>query len=97
MLFAGSGLMVVSGFVFAYFENFWILLLAAIIGVVSIMGGDFGPFRAIEEYVETFYRRTMQRTDNVQIDPFAAHDAIDTSGRPGVVCHDLDVGIVARE
>jgi len=49
VLLAGSGLMVVSGLIFAWFENFWVLLIAAIVGVVSTMGGDFGPFRAIEE------------------------------------------------
>lgn len=32
ILFAGSALMIVSGLVFAYFENFWILLIAAIVG-----------------------------------------------------------------
>jgi MFS family permease len=32
ILFAGSGLMILSGLVFSYFENFWILLLAAIVG-----------------------------------------------------------------
>jgi MFS family permease len=73
ILFAGSGLMILSGLVFSYFENFWILLLAAIVGrsktlawfvvyrtmicwfgagVVSTTGGDFGPFRAIEEYCD---------------------------------------------
>ncbi len=41
--------MVLSGVVFAMFENFWLLLLAAVIGVISITGGDFGPFRSIEE------------------------------------------------
>ena len=41
--------MVFSGAVFAYFENFWILLLAAVLGVISATGSDFGPFRAIEE------------------------------------------------
>ena len=49
VLLAGSFLMVVTGTVFALFENFWILLLAAIVGVVSVTGGDFGPFRSIEE------------------------------------------------
>lgn len=48
----GSGLMVLTGCIFAYFENFWILLFAAVIGVVSATGGDFGPFRSIEEYVD---------------------------------------------
>ncbi len=49
ILFAGSFLMVLSGAVFALFENFWILLFAAVVGVISATGGDFGPFRAIEE------------------------------------------------
>ncbi|KAF8215715.1 hypothetical protein K438DRAFT_1954422 [Mycena galopus ATCC 62051] len=43
----GSLLMVVSGAAFAYSENYWVLLLAAVVGVVH--HGGFGPFRAIEE------------------------------------------------
>ena len=43
--------MVFSGIMFATFENFWILLSAAILGVISVTGGDFGPFRSIEESV----------------------------------------------
>lgn len=50
VLMGGSFLMVLSGIVFAVFENFWILLMAAILGVISVTGGDFGPFRSIEEY-----------------------------------------------
>lgn len=49
VLLAGSVMMIVSGLIFALFENYWILLLAAVIGVISITGGDFGPFRSIEE------------------------------------------------
>lgn len=49
ILFLGSFLMVLSGAAFAIFENFWILLAAAVIGVISATGSDFGPFRAIEE------------------------------------------------
>lgn len=41
--------MMLSGAAFAMFENFWILLLASILGVISVTGGDFGPFRSIEE------------------------------------------------
>lgn len=41
--------MVLSGIAFALVENFWILLFAAVVGVISATGGDFGPFRAIEE------------------------------------------------
>ena len=49
ILIGGSFLMVLSGTVFALFDNFWILLFAAIFGVISATGGDFGPFRSIEE------------------------------------------------
>lgn len=49
VLLAGSVMMILSGVIFAIFENFWILLLAAVVGVISITGGDFGPFRSIEE------------------------------------------------
>ena len=53
VLIGGSFLMVLSGTVFANFDNFWILLVAAVLGVVSATGGDFGPFRSIEEYAVT--------------------------------------------
>ncbi len=49
VLIAGSLLMVMSGILFAVFDNFWILLFGAIFGVISATGGDFGPFRSIEE------------------------------------------------
>ncbi|KAI0009244.1 MFS general substrate transporter [Xylariaceae sp. FL0662B] len=49
VLVGGAMLMVFSGIVFAVFENFWILLLAAVVGVLSATGSDFGPFRSIEE------------------------------------------------
>ena len=45
----GSALMIISGATFVLSENFWLLLIAAVVGVISASGGDFGPFRAIEE------------------------------------------------
>ncbi|KAK4233981.1 major facilitator superfamily domain-containing protein [Achaetomium macrosporum] len=51
MLFLGSCLMIVSGAVFALSEEYWVLLGAAVVGVVSATGGDFGPFRAVEESI----------------------------------------------
>lgn len=51
ILLAGSLLMVMSGAIFALVDNFWVLLFAAVVGVISATGADFGPFRAIEEYV----------------------------------------------
>ena len=51
VLLGGSVLMITSGAAFALSENFWVLLLSAIFGVIAVTGGDFGPFRSIEEYV----------------------------------------------
>ena len=45
----GSALMVASGVVFAAVSNYWILLFAAIFGVISPSGNEIGPFRAVEE------------------------------------------------
>lgn len=49
IMLGGSVLMVITGLIFSLAENFWLLLFAAVVGIVSVSGGDFGPFRAIEE------------------------------------------------
>ncbi|KAE8362496.1 major facilitator superfamily domain-containing protein [Aspergillus caelatus] len=49
VLLLGSALMVGSGVIFALFDNFWILLAAAVLGVISPSGNEIGPFRAVEE------------------------------------------------
>jgi len=49
ILCVGALLMVGSGIVFGLCENYWLLLAAAILGVISPSGGEIGPFRAIEE------------------------------------------------
>ncbi|KAF9877270.1 major facilitator superfamily transporter [Colletotrichum karsti] len=51
ILAAGAALMVMSGFVFAYFGNYWVLVAASIVGVISPSGNEIGPFRAVEESV----------------------------------------------
>lgn len=48
-LLFGAALMVLAGVTFWLSENYWILLPAAVVGVLSATGGDTGPFRAIEE------------------------------------------------
>lgn len=63
ILLLGAALMILSGATFALFENFWILLLAAIIGVLSATGGDFGPFRAIEESTLSHLTTPKTRSD----------------------------------
>ncbi|KAJ2984606.1 hypothetical protein NUW58_g5972 [Xylaria curta] len=47
----GALLMAGSGIVFACFGTYWILLVAAIVGVISPNGNEIGPFRAIEESI----------------------------------------------
>lgn len=49
MLLLGAGLMVIAGAVFALTNNFAVLLIAAIIGVISPSGNEIGPFLSIEQ------------------------------------------------
>ncbi|SGZ52278.1 CIC11C00000000236 [Sungouiella intermedia] len=45
----GCLLMGASGIVFSMFLNFWVLLAAAILGVISTSGDETGPFKTVEE------------------------------------------------
>ncbi|KAI1191208.1 major facilitator superfamily domain-containing protein [Nemania serpens] len=63
VLVGGSMLMITSGIIFAVFDNFWILLFGAVIGVISITGGDFGPFRSIEESILSQLTTPSTRSD----------------------------------
>lgn len=49
VLLLGAALISLSGLVFAVFENFWVLLAAAVLGVISPGGNEIGPFKAIED------------------------------------------------
>ncbi|KAL8826146.1 MAG: hypothetical protein Q9170_007514 [Blastenia crenularia] len=48
-LMLGSALMTASGVVFAVSGNYWVLVTASILGVISPSGNEIGPFKAIEE------------------------------------------------
>ncbi|KAK9456938.1 major facilitator superfamily domain-containing protein [Dipodascopsis uninucleata] len=63
ILCLGAGLMCASGIVFAYAENYWILLLAAVVGVISPSGREIGPFRAIEESTLAHLSELNDRSD----------------------------------
>jgi MFS family permease len=63
ILFMGSFMMAGSGVVFAMFENFWILLIAAVFGIISVFGGDCGPFRAVEESILSGLTDEKTRSD----------------------------------
>ena len=49
MLLAGAALMVVAGVLFALTNTFWILLVAAVVGIISPSGQEVGPFLPIEQ------------------------------------------------
>src|SRR4029078_5858320 len=48
-LLVGAMLMVLAGILFAVTSDFWLLLLAATIGVVSPSGNEVAPFLPIEQ------------------------------------------------
>ncbi len=49
MLLVGAGLMIFAGALFAVTRNFYLLLIAATIGVISPSGNEVGPFLSIEQ------------------------------------------------
>ncbi len=49
MLIIGSGLIIFAGIIFSATTNFFLLLFAAIIGVISPTGNEVGPFLSIEQ------------------------------------------------
>jgi MFS family permease len=63
MLLLGAGLMAAAGVLFAATDDFWLLLLAATLGVVSPSGNEVGPFLAIEQAALAQRVRSARRTD----------------------------------
>jgi MFS family permease len=59
----GGLLMTLSGVVFALWSSYWLLLLAAIVGVISPSGNEIGPFRAIEESTLASLSDAKSRSD----------------------------------
>jgi MFS family permease len=62
MLIAGALLMAAAGLVFASTGNFWILVAAGIIGVISPSGNEVGPFLSIEQAALTHVVTDRTRT-----------------------------------
>ncbi|KAK2593081.1 hypothetical protein QQS21_009211 [Conoideocrella luteorostrata] len=63
VLFSGGCLMIFSGLIFWAFENYWVLLFGAVVGVVSATGGDLGPFRSVEESTLSHLTTPKTRSD----------------------------------
>ena len=55
--------MAISGVIFALSGNYWVLLIAAILGVISPSGNEVGPFRAIEESTIAHLTASENRSD----------------------------------
>ncbi|HVN82081.1 MAG TPA: MFS transporter [Terriglobia bacterium] len=49
MLIVGAALMILASVTFAFTDNFWLLTLAAIVGIISPSGNEIGPFLSIEQ------------------------------------------------
>lgn len=63
MLLAGAILMVFAGVMFAATTNFWWLLTAATLGVISPSGKEVGPFLSIEQASLSHIVSKEQRTE----------------------------------
>ncbi len=62
MLLAGALLMIFAGGLFAVTRNFWLLLFAATVGVISPSGNEVGPFLSIEQAALSQLIRAERRT-----------------------------------
>lgn len=78
ILLLGSLLMACSGAVFATTSTYWVLLLAAIVGVISPSGNEIGPFRAVEESTLAHLTPDTDRSDI-----FAWYVVVGTLGTSG--------------
>ncbi|KAH8660495.1 major facilitator superfamily domain-containing protein [Xylariales sp. PMI_506] len=63
ILGVGAALMGASGLAFAACRNYWLLLAAAVFGVISPSGYEIGPFRAVEESVVAHLTSPATRAD----------------------------------
>ncbi|MCJ1478219.1 hypothetical protein MMC13_006895 [Lambiella insularis] len=92
ILALGAILMTGSGIAFALSGDYWVLLVAAILGVISPGGNEVGPFRAIEESTLAHLTPASNRSD-----VFAWYTLIGTAGTAfgimtcGWVVHSLQV------
>lgn len=56
-------LMTVTGLVFSYFENYYLLAVVAVVGILTPGGGEVGPFRSIEQSAIASLANGGQRSD----------------------------------
>lgn len=63
VLAAGAAMMSLSGAAFCLSSNYWILVTASVIGVISPGGNEIGPFRAVEEAILAQLTQKEERSD----------------------------------
>lgn len=78
IMILGALLMTFSGVLFATASNYWILLFAAVVGVISPSGNEIGPFRAVEESTIAHLSEAATRSD-----VFAWYVVVGTLGTAG--------------
>lgn len=61
-LLLGAGLMILAGIVFAVSDNFYVLVIAGVIGVISPSGNEIGPFLSVEQASLSHILPDSQRT-----------------------------------
>ncbi|KAK4690454.1 hypothetical protein P7C71_g6343, partial [Lecanoromycetidae sp. Uapishka_2] len=88
ILILGAALMSASGVVFALSGNYWVLVAASILGVISPSGNEIGPFRAIEE--STLAQLTPKE---IRSDIFAWYTLL---GNAGTACGTIVCGWVVQ-
>ncbi|KAF9629631.1 putative major facilitator superfamily transporter protein [Lasiodiplodia theobromae] len=77
VLLLGCGCMALAGAVFALASSYWFLLIAAIVGVISVSGNEIGPFRAVEE---SALAGLVGDTSGARSDVFAWYVVVGTLG-----------------
>lgn len=63
VLSVGALMLTGSGLIFCLADNYWLLVVASIFGVISPVGNEIGPFRAIEESILAQLTPEQQRSD----------------------------------
>lgn len=71
----GAVMMVLSGIMFSVSENFYILLIFAVVGVISPSSDEVGPFKSIEESMIAHLTPHNQRPEI-----YAIHSLVSTAG-----------------
>lgn len=71
-----SGFMAASGLLFAWNPNWWTIVIAAIVGLISANGTETGPFQAIEQAILSTKAEEKDRTRSFSVYNFVGYAAM---------------------